>query len=85
LPELEWQLRAEGLDGGGRFTQLLHGGDARRTARYCVAPLYVVQTDLLNGIRSTVTFGNRMRVSYFDAIRQARRQKERSSRGVPVA
>jgi hypothetical protein len=75
-PRFEAGLRNEGLDGGGRLSHLLHGGDARKTAKFVVAPLYVVQTDLLNAARSATVFGNRMRVDYFDARRAARAAKE---------
>jgi hypothetical protein len=77
-------LRDEGLDGGGKLTQLLHGGNASRTGQHIVQPLYVVQTDLLNAARSVVVFGNRIRVEYFDAIRNARRMKTRGSSRVEV-
>ncbi len=83
-PGLAQGLRDEGLDGGGRMSQLLHGGDATRTAKHIVQPLYVVQTDLRNAAQTINVFGNRIRVSYFDAIRQARTMKQRSSRAIPV-
>jgi len=83
-PRLEAGLKNEGLDGGTRLSQLLRGGDARRTARHIVQPLYVVQTDLLNASRSVVVFGNRARVEYFDAIRAARAAKKASSNAIPV-
>lgn len=77
-------LRDEGLDGGGRWAQLLHGGNAARTGQHIAQPLYVVQTDLLNAARSVVVFGNRIRVEYFDAIRNARRMKNRGASKVEV-
>lgn len=84
-PRLEAGLKDEGLDGGSRWSQLLHGGDARRTAKLIVQPLYVVQTDLLNAARSVDVFGNRARVMYFDAIRAARQAKNRSGNAIPVS
>jgi hypothetical protein len=83
-PRLEAGLRDEGLDGGGKFSQLLHGGDARRTAKLIVQPLYVIQTDFLNAARTSDVFGNRARVMYFDAIRAARAAKNRSGNAIPV-
>jgi hypothetical protein len=83
-PNLEQGFRDEGMDGGGRLSQLLHGGDARKSARHIVQPLYVVQTDLRNAAQTVSVFGNRIRVEYFDAIRQARQAKQRSTRAIPV-
>lgn len=65
-------LRSEGLDGGGRLSRYLHGGDAHRTAVYICEPLHALAADLYNaGVNATI-FKRRVQTAYIDAIRAAR-------------
>lgn len=81
IPDLAQLLRDEGLDGGGRWSQLLHGGDAMRTARHSMQPLYVIQADLENAARTAVVWGNRQRIEIYDAIAEVRRMKAQGGNG----
>lgn len=83
-PRLTEGLRDEGLDGGSRWTQLLHGGDAAKTAKLIVAPLYVMQHEFENIARSAIVLGSNMRTMYYDPIRMAREARARGGNALPV-